>query len=347
MDKAMEKTEINVEVVLPGVDSRDNCIARLNGLIESRKGVDKAHVSESKGDGSNKICIHFDPELVSIGEVRHYAIQAGAELGVRYGHLLLKTSSMDARRARKVNDQIAKIKGVLDTGVSADGVIRIEHSSEMTSEAEIRSAMKRLGISIQQKLATPLDSDLHEDHAELDHTVDESHAAHQHGKSSGGHDHKHGGIFGERSELIFALICGGLLLIGWLISFLSVNSWIPWAFYATAYFFGGFYIVREAIEKVLLKRFEIDFLMIVAAIGAAVLGAWAEGALLLFLFAIGHALENYAMGRARKAIEALADLAPENAIVRRNGTLGEVSVEQLVVGDIVNTCLLRGFAFVA
>ncbi len=51
--------------------------------------------------------------------------------------------------------------------------------------------------------------------------------------------------------------------------------------------------------------------MIVAAAGANALGAWAEGALLLFLFSIGHALEGYAMGRAKRAIEALSELAPK------------------------------------
>src|SRR5262245_57000630 len=74
-------------------------------------------------------------------------------------------------------------------------------------------------------------------------------------------------------------------------------------------------LLREAIDNLKLGRFEIDTLMLVAATGAAALGAWAEGALLLFLFSIGHALEHYAMGRAKRAIEALAKLAPETAKV--------------------------------
>jgi Cd2+/Zn2+-exporting ATPase len=73
-----------------------------------------------------------------------------------------------------------------------------------------------------------------------------------------------------------------------------------------------------------MKKFEIDTLMLVAAAGAAALGAWAEGALLLFLFSLGHALEHYAMGRAKKAIEALAKLAPETATVRRGGQTSEI-----------------------
>jgi Cd2+/Zn2+-exporting ATPase len=75
--------------------------------------------------------------------------------------------------------------------------------------------------------------------------------------------------------------------------------------------------------------------MLVAAAGAAALGEWAEGALLLFLFSLGHALEHYAMGRARRAIEALADLAPETAVVRRGEDEREIPVEALRVGDVV------------
>ena len=75
--------------------------------------------------------------------------------------------------------------------------------------------------------------------------------------------------------------------------------------------------------------------MLVAAAGAAALGAFAEGALLLFLFGLGHALEHYMMGRAKRAIEALAELAPDKAAVRRDGQTTEIPVEELLVGDIV------------
>ncbi|MFZ5692823.1 MAG: heavy metal translocating P-type ATPase, partial [Pseudomonadota bacterium] len=88
-------------------------------------------------------------------------------------------------------------------------------------------------------------------------------------------------------------------------------------------------------ENLRLRNFEIDTLMLVAAAGAAALGAFAEGALLLFLFSLGHALEHYAMGRAKQAIEALAELAPRTATVRRDGETYEVPVEALVLGDVV------------
>lgn len=340
----MKKTEVEIELLLPGVEAPDKCIKRLLDLVESKHGVGKVHVQESEGNETGRICIHFDPNLISVGEARQLATQSGALLSNRYGHLLLKTSAMNLRKARRISDQLLNVKGVLDSGVSADGLIRVEFANEMTDESAVRTAIQKFGLAIKDQIAPAKEpakqNHAEHDHAEHDHshadstTEQDDHSGHDHGK--GGHDHQHGGIFGERSELIFAIICGALLLFGWLISFTpSINAWIPWAFYAGAYFFGGYYIVREAIEKILLRRFEIDFLMIVAAIGAAILGAWAEGALLLFLFAIGHALENYAMGRARKAIEALADLAPETAMVRRNGGTSEVAVAELKLGEIV------------
>jgi Cd2+/Zn2+-exporting ATPase len=75
--------------------------------------------------------------------------------------------------------------------------------------------------------------------------------------------------------------------------------------------------------------------MIAAALGAIYIGSWAEGALLLFLFSLGHALEHYAMHKAKKSIEALENLSPTTAIIKRNGTLEEIPVEKLKIKDII------------
>ena len=146
----------------------------------------------------------------------------------------------------------------------------------------------------------------------------------------------HGGVLGERAELIFALAVGMAYVagvpVGWLTDALEGVSI---ALYLAAYAFGGFSTVREAVDSIRAGRFEVDFLMLVAAAGAAALGKWAEGAVLLFLVSLGHALARYAMGRARRAIEALAALAPKTALVRRDGVEQEMPVEQVQIGDVV------------
>lgn len=143
-------------------------------------------------------------------------------------------------------------------------------------------------------------------------------------------------LFGERTELVFAILSATTLIVGWGLSWWSV---VPTAVvlgcYAASYFFGGAFAAFESYRSLMQGRFEIDFLMIVAAIGAGVLGEWAEGALLLVLFSLGHAMEHYAMGRARKSMESLGKLRPKTAIVLDGDREVEVDIQQLQRGDIV------------
>jgi Cd2+/Zn2+-exporting ATPase len=158
----------------------------------------------------------------------------------------------------------------------------------------------------------------------------------EHKKEDTSHTSSHGGIFGTKTEIIFAILCGAFLLTGFALSFIhNINNYIPIGFYLCAYFFGGFYATQEAFEGVSHGHFDIDFLMIVAAVGAAILGHWEEGALLLFLFSLGHSLEHYAFDKAKKSIAALAELTPKTALLKTNGDLKEVSIEELNIGDVI------------
>ena len=110
---------------------------------------------------------------------------------------------------------------------------------------------------------------------------------------------------------------------------------LPVIFFALAYAAGGHQGLIEALHDLRRGRLNVDFLMILAALGAAVIGQWAEGAMLLFLFTLAEALEDYAMDRTRSAVEALTQLRPNEATVRRDGEEISVPVEQVHVGEIV------------
>lgn len=154
--------------------------------------------------------------------------------------------------------------------------------------------------------------------------------------TSHSHDHGHNMIFGKKTELYFAILCGVFLVLGFVIAKLTnAPSWQYLLSYIISYFFGGYFISIEAFQKIKKGGFDIDFLMIAAAIGAAYIGSWAEGSLLLFLFSLGHALEHYAMNKAKKSIEALSDLSPKTAIVKKNNHLTETPIENLKIGDII------------
>lgn len=108
-----------------------------------------------------------------------------------------------------------------------------------------------------------------------------------------------------------------------------------WSLYAGAYFFCGQYGVRSALASLREHTLDVDVLMVLAALGAASIGAPFEGALLLFLFSFSNVLQRYAMERTQKAIESLLTLRPDQALVKRGHTTELVPVEQLLVGDIV------------
>ncbi len=311
------KLQLDLPIVLPDIpDEQDACVERLVMDLAAREGLSKVHVLAATADQPAKLCIHYDPATISLARITEIAKSAGAKLTEQYGHVLWEVNGLEnVSRARTVTEYLQEMPGVLEAVANVAGPVRIEFDRAVTSESALRKGLDGLGVIF---------------------PATEPAIAPDHGEEGEEHDHEHGGIFGRNTELIFSFVSGGLLAAGFASSFLlSIPAWVPLLLYVAAYGFGGYYLLREALESLLVGRFEIDFLMLVAAAGAAVLDQWAEGALLLFLFSIGHALEHYAMGRARRAISALAELAPPTAEVRRGGTLREVPVAELVVGDVV------------
>jgi len=315
-----DKTRIDISLVLPRVpDARDGCVQRLKQLLEAKDGIETVHLADTMEGKEPQVCVHFDPNAVSLGEVRELAKRAGAELDQRYGHFLIQSRAMHAGKARTLEYETKQIRGVVESSVAATGVIRIDFDRTLSDDTRLRAALAAIGI----ELHNPKNGKKQCAHAHAD------------GKEHSHDEHEHSGFLGEKSELIFAALSGLCLLIGWICTFGSASVSVGWWLFLLGYVFGGYFPLREAWENIRASRFEIDFLMIVAAIGAAILGQWLEGALLLFLFSLGHSLEHFAMGRAKRAIEALAELAPKTALVRKDSGTEEMPVEALTVGDIV------------
>ncbi|REJ79705.1 MAG: heavy metal translocating P-type ATPase [Acidobacteria bacterium] len=327
-----EPIRLDLDVLLPNsVDACDACTMRLTDELSAAAGVDKIHLVPAEGRAA-QVCIHYEPTHVDLPRIRRIAERAGARITGRYGHALWETDDLGhQRRARTVATRVRRLPGVVEAEADAGGPIRIEFDRQITDEDSIRAHLNRLGVSIreagpQSAEARPSD---HEPH-DAEHG-----AAHDH-ETSEPHDHEHGGVFGRATELVFSILAGVATLVGWLLDRWDVDlaRWLLIAPFVVAYLFGGWFTVREAIGALRARRLEIDSLMLVAAAGAAVLGEWFEGALLLFLFSLGHALEGYAMGRAKRAIEALAELAPRTALrLLPGGQEEEVAVEELALGD--------------
>ncbi len=140
----------------------------------------------------------------------------------------------------------------------------------------------------------------------------------------------------EHIELIAAVVAGILIAIAWFTTRDEMTS-IGIVLYLLAFLIGGFAKAKEGVEETIAnKELNVEFLMILAAIGSAIIGYWTEGAILIFIFALSGALETYAMNKSHKEISALMDMQPEEAwLVLADGSLERVKVDTLQVGDVV------------
>lgn len=146
----------------------------------------------------------------------------------------------------------------------------------------------------------------------------------------------------EHPEAVAAIACGILVFLGWQmlnlgwvgVSLLSLTA---------AYVIGGFDSAKEGLTTLWKeKEFDVDLLMIVAALGAASLGLWqkeyyliVDGAVLILIFAISGALESYAMQRTERSIQGLMSLTTETARLLENGQENIVPISQLKIGDLL------------
>lgn len=294
------RISLELPLILPDVDAHDDqCVDRLVEQLEGLRGITTAHLED--GDDEPRLCLHYDPNLVALAQVERLAQDAGADLTRRYRHETLHVSNMDCGDcAQSIEHVVRRMDGVLQVSVSyAAEKMRVEYDSEVVTRSDIAGRVSSMGYDIRAEASAP--------------------------KS----------WLARHGELARSVAAGAALAAGFALEKGGASTIPVLGVYVVSYLLGGYDIARHGWKALLKGRFTIDLLMTVAAAGAAVLGDWAEGGLLLFLFSLGHALEEEAMDRARGAITALGDLSPKTARVRRGDTTSEVSVEELRRNDLV------------
>ncbi|MFD1174523.1 heavy metal translocating P-type ATPase [Oceanobacillus picturae] len=142
--------------------------------------------------------------------------------------------------------------------------------------------------------------------------------------------------FWKQKENIKVYISALLLVISWVLGErLGEEHFLPTIGYAASILIGGYSLFITGLKNLSRLKFDMNTLMTIAIIGAAIIGEWGEGATVVILFAISEALERYSMDKARQSIESLMDIAPKEALIRRGNEEMTLHVDDIKVGDIM------------
>ncbi|MEO8616907.1 MAG: cation-translocating P-type ATPase [Luteolibacter sp.] len=256
-----------------------------------------------------KVEIDFDPNKLSETDVRELVKEHSAQVSsvLEKSIYRLEGSACEAC-ALKLERRVEKIPGVRRATASYMGkVLTVTFDTAEANEAGVLENLKTSGANVKPLTKAKTDS------RSLWQKI----------------------LAGELNEEISCGLGFVFLMIALVIHKNTGFNALTNGLYLAAYIFAGQEGVRSAIASLREKVLDVDVLMVLAALGAAVIGAPFEGALLLFLFSFSNVLQRHAMERTQKAIESLLTLRPSEALVKRADGTVKVAVEDLEVGEIV------------
>ncbi|MFQ6057647.1 MAG: heavy metal translocating P-type ATPase [Anaerolineae bacterium] len=309
----IEKVKLEIPIMLPENGECERCITRLQEALLTHKGVAKVHVDRDQEPP--RLCLHYDPNLISLAQVEEAARQEGISIERRFHHELLDIEDMDcADCAQTLEKGVGRLDGVLWVAVNfATAKMRLEYHTDRIDRSAIVERIRELGYDV--GVAVPGRPIPVETPSGLRGFL---------------------AFLRRRRRDTLTAISGLFILLAFSLGMAGVTTDITHAIYGLAILAGGYYVARSGIAALrTTKSLDMNFLMTVAILGAMVIGEWEEGALVVFLFSLGETLESYTLDRARNAIRSLMDLAPPEATMKQEGREKRVPVEQLKVGDII------------
>ncbi|MBT4885338.1 MAG: cadmium-translocating P-type ATPase [Legionellales bacterium] len=292
----MKSHFLPLHIVFPYKD-KDRLVDLLLQNLAKLGHFDHAHLMHKEGEVG--LCIHYSETEVTKDELTAIVTSSGAEIADNYNNRSFAIKNMHSVDcARLIERKLNKIPGVYYAAVSYSGSrLVIEYDGQQLGYKDVQDCVIGLGYNLARKNL----------------------------KLS---------FFEQNQELFFSFFCGLFLILAWnLHGIIDIKTW--YLLVLSSYFFGAYYSFQHSLSALRNFQLDIDLLMILAAFGAAFIGKWYEGALLLFLFSLGHGLEHKAMHKARSAVTSLAKLTPKTAIIKNADTSERVAVEELQLGDLV------------
>ncbi len=142
-------------------------------------------------------------------------------------------------------------------------------------------------------------------------------------------------VWWQKPRTLATLASGLLLAVAMGLDWIGASDQAAVFFYVLTMLVGGYHVAKSGLYGLKSMTLDTNFLMVIAVIGAAAIGEWSEGATVVFLFSLGNALQAYTMDKTRDSIRSLMELAPREALVKRNGEELRLPVEKITVGDVI------------
>lgn len=285
---------------LEGLDCAD-CAAKLEKSIRQLPGVKNARVNF----GASKMTVEHSTGTDNILKaVDHAGYNAELETsGARTRSSTFRLSGLDcADCAAKLEKRLANTPGVESVEVNFGAAkMTVKHTAKVDEIIRV--------------------------------TEEAGYAAELEGKAAG--PKRKDKPFYKDTKTILTGVSGFFLAAGFLVSLLQMPDQAVIGLFLGAMITGGLFVARSALYSLKSLSLDMNVLMSVAAIGAAAIGEWGEGATVVFLFSLGNALQAYSMEKTRNSIRELMELSPREALVRRNGREITLPVEEITVGDII------------
>lgn len=315
----MPRTSLEIPIVCRQRPERSaECAECVRQRLVQRPGIRSITVYPS-GDKA-RLELDYDADLLTLAEVERDVLRQGECLAPEWGHAVLPIEGMVSTQSEQlIEAALRRLPGLTATASFASQLVRIEFDPRRCQVPDVVRVLGRLGFRVR------------------DGAVERWSRSAESPRPKGMAAVRERGAWARLMALreLLLPIVGGVLLAG-AYAIHAANGPQPLRAFllGLSLLFSARYTGPQTWHAFRYFRFDIDVLMYVAAAGAIVLGHYEEAALLLVLFGIGTAGENLAMDKARHAIRALAELAPETAIrIESDGAEREVRIEDLGIGD--------------
>ncbi len=293
---AQELPAASCDLRVGGMDC-PSCADGIKRSLQALEGIQDVQVDVLGG----RVRVHYAEGKVARGDI------AGAITRIGYPVLdgearraSFTVDGMDcAEEVRQIEDKLGKLPGVTD--LRFDLMSRRLVVEGAISFPEIERALKDIGLT-----ARP-----------------EGEAA------------KPAGFWQRRGRLVLMGVSGLFLAAGLALEWAGAAGGLAIPLFALSTVAGAWYIAPRAFRAARNIALDMNFLMLISAVGASLIGEWAEGASVVFLFSVAELLKTYSMDRARNAIKALMDLSPTEATVRREGQEVTIPAADVSIGEVM------------